>query len=489
MGVGWLCGVLIGSLWVAPETALTTAWIGSAAVYALSWMQKIPIKRARFLRLAALAILAGAFGVWRANDALLEDRAHRAQWGQLYGETRTMHGTVRDAEVRDAFLRLTLGNLTLEKGEALPGFLRTTVPKTPDLGEGARVELRGKVHAPEDIGQPVRSDLSRVFQRRQVFGTMRFPEVHTEAVAKPSALTRLRFTLRERLLQELPEPTAGLYSALLLSFDRDLPTSLRDAAADAGILHLVAISGSHIAAIAVVVFFGLIVVGLSRNAAMVATLAFTGAFLALVGFPESGVRSGIMAGLVFLAILLGRHAVGIRALLITAVVMTIVDPRILLGDIGFQLSALAVWGLLTLFPLLQHLFRNTPDPFRIRSLLLLTIAAELATLPVVIYTFGRIPLFGPIANLFAGVLFPFLLTFGALVLATSFLLPAATALVVPLATVTGNLFLQIAERTVAIPRHVIHVPPVALSIFLISLLLLIISVHALRWRFNISVTL
>ncbi len=489
MGVGWLLGVLVGSVWIAPDVALTIGWIGSAAAFAVSWSQKIQAERARFLRLTALAVLAGIFGVWRANDALLEDGSRRVQWETMYGETATVHGVVRDAEIRDAFLRLAVGNLVTEGGGALPGFLRTTVPKVPDLTEGTHVQLRGNIQAPEDIGQPTRTDLSRVFQRRQVFATMRFPEIEVESVAAPSALTRLRFALRERLLRELPEPVAGLYSALLLSFDRDLPTSLRDAAADAGVLHLVAISGSHIAAIAAVVFFALITIGLSRNAAMITTLVFTVVFLALVGFPESGVRSGIMAALIFLALLVGRNAVGIRALLITAVIMTAVDPRILIGDIGFQLSALAVWGLLTLFPLLQHAFRDLPDPFRLRSLLLLTVAAELATLPVVIYTFGRIPLFGPVANLFAGVLFPFLLASGAAVLAASFLLPSATALIVPFAAVVGNLFLRITEWTTAVPGHVLLVPPISLLAFLGSIVMLITAVHVLHVRHGIRVTI
>ncbi|TSC63952.1 MAG: hypothetical protein G01um1014106_328, partial [Parcubacteria group bacterium Gr01-1014_106] len=85
MGVGWLLGVLVGSVWIAPDVALTIGWIGSAAAFAVSWSQKIQAERARFLRLTALAVLAGIFGVWRANDALLEDGSRRVQWETMYG--------------------------------------------------------------------------------------------------------------------------------------------------------------------------------------------------------------------------------------------------------------------------------------------------------------------------------------------------------------------------------------------------------------------
>lgn len=482
MGVGWLTGVLVGSLWVAPTSVLTYGWVGVAIAYVLASSRGLFSEhQSRLIRLATLAVLAGMFGLWRANDALLADQEQRAQWEPFYGKSVVVQGVVEDAEIRGVLTRLTIGQLQ-QKEESLPGFLRTAVPRAPELGEGTLVRLRAKVDPPEKTRRPARGDLARVFRRQQVFATMRFPDLRIESAAQPSALTRVRLSLRDSFLRHLPEPAAGLYSALLLSFDQDLPVALRDAAANAGILHLVAISGSHIAAIAAVVFFLAVTVGLSRTAAAVATLAFTAVFLALVGFPESGVRSGIMAGLVLLAILLGRQAAGLRALLLAIVVMTVIDPRVLLGDIGLQLSALAVWGLLTVFPLLQRTFRWIPDPLRLRSLMLLTIAAELATLPVVIYAFGRIPVFGPFTNIVAGALFPFLLALGALVLIASLLAPWALAVIAPVATMLGNIFLNIAERTTAIPGHLITVPPVSLTFFLTSLVSLLVVVHLLQRR-------
>ncbi|TSC71829.1 MAG: competence protein ComEC [Parcubacteria group bacterium Gr01-1014_38] len=490
MGVGWLAGILVGSLTVVPVVLLTASGISAALAYAVSWSRALFSERgAQVVRLSALTVLAGMFGIWRANGALLFDQGQQEQWDPFYGRPAVVRGVVRDAEIRGVLVRLTIGQLSL-KDRAVLGMLRTTVPRSPGIGENAVIRLRGKLERPEDLprllsartGQPVRGDLERVFRRQQVFATMRFPDVRIETAARPSVLTRVRFSLRDLLLQQLPDPAAGLYSALLLSFDRDLPSSLREAAAATGILHLVAISGSHIAAIAAVAFFIAVTAGLSRTTAAMTTLAFTAVFLALVGFPESGVRSGIMAGLVLFATLLGRHAAGLRALLLAIVVMAAIDPRVLLGDVGLQLSALAVWGLLTIFPFLQQVFRQIPDPLRLRSLILLTIAAELATLPVVVYTFGRIPLFGPLTNLAAGVLFPFLLALGALVLLTSVVAPAMTALVAPLATLLGNAFLGIAERVSAIPGHLITVPPVSLTFFLTSLVSLLVVGHLLQRR-------
>lgn len=484
LSVGWLVGVLIGSLAVAPSSLLTAGWVGSAVAYSASWSTWCLAERVgMFMRLAALAVLAGLFGVWWANGALLTDEAQRAAWEALYGKPQVLYGVVAEAQPRGAFVRLTIGALSAG-GQRLPGMLRTTVARSAGLAEGARVVVRGNVIRPEESrpsGAPVRGDLERVFSRAHVFAAMRFPTVVVEERGAPSTLTRVRSRLRDVLLRALPEPAAGLYSAFLLSFDQDLDRDLRDKAAATGILHLVAISGSHIVVITGVCFLAAAGLGLSRVPASVATLAATAMFLALIGFPESGVRSGIMAGLVLLAYLFGRPASGLRALLLASALMTIENPRILLGDVGFQLSALAVWGLLVLFPLLRNVLGLKSDPFRLSSLLLLTIAAEIATAPVVAYAFGRLPLLGPFTNVLAGVLFLPILAFGALMLGFGFLAPLFARLASPLAVALANAFLGVAEVGSRIPGHVLNIPPMSLPWLLFLVIGTIGGAHGAAW--------
>lgn len=486
LSVGWLIGVLIGSTVSVPREFLLPSLAGPVAVYAVMW-------NTWKVRLASLAALAALFGIWRANGALHLDRGERAAWESLYGEPQVLHGVVAEAQARGPFTRLTIGSLQsdgktphqseLGAGQALPGFVRATAPGSPGLTERARVTVRGKILKPEELrppGVPPRGDLERVFARAQVFAAMRFPVVSVEEAGRPSALTRTRHRLRGVFLRMLPEPAAGLYSAFLLSFDYDLPRSLREQAAATGLLHLVAISGSHIVAIAAFVFAVATLLGLTRRTATVLTLGLTVVFLALVGFPESGVRSGIMAGFVGSAYLLGRQAAGLRALVFAAAAMTAVNPRILLGDVGFQLSALAVWGLLVLFPLLKFFAHRVPDPFHLTSLFLLTVAAEVATLPVQAYAFGRVPLVGPLTNLFAGALFPAILASGALLLALGLAAPALAALLAPLAALLGNAFLGIAEVGSRFPFHALSFPSFPLATFLGGVASLLLAAELAR---------
>lgn len=469
--IGWLVGVLIGSLTSVPAQVQVVVALATAVLFAASGGEW----RARLL---ALALLAGVFGFWRTGLGLDADRRARTAWESVIGTPRVLEGTVVAADPRGTFVRLTVG-----KVNRLPGSLRTTVTAAPGLAEGARVRLRGRVIRPEELrppGTPMRTDPELVFARHHVFAAMRFPEVRLVSPGVPSHLTRVRLALRERLLRALPEPAAGFYSAFLLSFDADLPRDLRDAAAAAGILHLVAISGSHIAAIATAIFGTSTFLGLRRSAATILMLAATAVFLALTGFPESGVRSGIMVALVYAAYLLGRPAAGPRALLLAVALMTLHNPRILLGDVGFQLSALAVWGLVTIYPWLRDRTAHVPNPFKLRQLFLLTVAAEIATLPVVVYAFGRVPILGPLTNLGAGYLFALLLILGAVVLTTSILWLPLAVLLAPLASATSNVFLGLATLAVRVPHHVISVPPISTSAFVLLTVALIIGTEV--WR-------
>lgn len=482
---GWLVGVLIGSLTLVPPLVAR----GASVVVLLGYVVwEVGLRRAsgkpRRARLFVWALLAGLVGLSRANGALLADAATRSVWGPLYGRPAEIRGIVREVSPRGTTDQLTVGQLEV-LGRSLPGLLRVTTWRDAELHEGARVRLRGRVRRPEDLtsrGVVSRGDLERVFARRGIVAALQFPRLVVDARGHPSHLARVRWRMRATILRNLPEPAAGLYSALLLSFDHDLSYVVRERVAATGLLHLLAISGSHLAVIATIAVFGLGALGVPRLAATSGTLILVGAFVALVGFPESGVRSAIMTGCVLGALLLGREAGGLRALLLAVTVMTAVNPRILLGDVGFELSALAVWGLLVIAPALDVRLRALPNPVGIRSLFVLTLAAELATLPVVMYAFGRIPLVGPFTNLLAGYLFPALLVTGSALVGVGLLAPALVTWVSPLAAALASTFLGLADVASRLPWHAVTLPPISLGAYIGSVVLLLVAGHSVPRR-------
>lgn len=242
----------------------------------------------------------------------------------------------------------------------------------------------------------------------------------------------IRQKLQKGINNSLLPPHSSLYSAMLLANKSELTLEAKDNLAKTGLSHIVAISGMHIAVITLILFFSLLGIGLWRHKASYLALSILAFYIIMIGAPASAVRAGIMAAIVILAERVGRPNSAWRALLFAAILMVAFNPYILRYDIGFQLSFLAVVGILLLkkpienwlwkIPRVFVPFHITKDRkvarnisenkiFGVRSLIALTLSAQIFTFPVILYNFGSISFVAPITNIFVLPILP--LTLGA----------------------------------------------------------------------------
>lgn len=449
---GWIIGVGVGSAF-SPLSAGILGALGTAGL--LSAMSS-----ARPVRVAGLTFLALFVGAARADLAVRRDVENFRTWRDIAGPVVTMTGRVVSQEMRNTLSVIRVGDVRRAESPsvALPGLLQVRVRGGSAVREGARVRLFGRVANPERSSSQGSFDPERYFSRHGVFAVMERPKLRVIEEGRAPALTTLREHFRATIRAAVPEPAASVYTALLLSHDEDLSPVLRDAFAASGLAHLIAISGSHIALLAAATFLVLTSLGLSRTTAVGGTLLLSSVFLLLVGLPASGVRALLMAGIMFWSYAAGRRFQGLRALLVAIVLMTLLNPRLLLGDLGFQLSALAMWGLFVLYPLLALPFRARRDFFGVRTVVLLTLAAELATAPLIAYAFGRVSVIGVVTNIIAVPMFPVLLGSAAL-MATIGTLPYVQPLLSPLASGAASLFVWLGDTAAHVPGATVHTPP------------------------------
>lgn len=214
-----------------------------------------------------------------------------------------------------------------------------------------------------------------------------------------AALEQIRRGAAAAIAAGLPEPQAGLASAMSIGL-RDLVT--RDISNDfriAGLSHVVAISGWHIAMLGAVVS-GLLG-RLSRRNRSALVFASICAYTILAGASPSVLRAAVMASVVLLARESGRRGAAAPALALTVAGMLALDPATI-TDAGFQLSAVATAGLLLWAGplhawLASRLHKRTPG--WLLEALGVSLAAQAATLPLVLYQFGSLSLVAPLANL------------------------------------------------------------------------------------------
>jgi competence protein ComEC len=289
----------------------------------------------------------------------------------------------------------------------------------PDLEAGDRVRLSGALRPLPHRRNPADFDYGAWLERRGVRST--FSGYDSTAVAliarEPGPLDRFanaaRRHVRRTLALHVPaEEARAVLAALLLADRTGIDPATREAFAATGLMHLLAISGLHVLLVGMALY-RLLKSVLHRlrwpwrrvegfRAAV--TLALLGAYILATGAPASAVRALVMAAVLIVGVALERSANTLNALGLAALVLLLARPTFLF-DAGFQLSFAAVGAIVVFMPLFE---RWTPLRWRARQpwkwttqMVLVSLAATLGTMPVLLWHFGRLPLAGLVLNLAA----------------------------------------------------------------------------------------
>ena len=218
--------------------------------------------------------------------------------------------------------------------------------------------------------------------------------------ANPGFLTRARTRAAHAIDQTFGDD-APLARALLIADQREIPTEMRDRYAAAGIIHMLSISGLHVAVIAAAVELLFQVARLSRRASLLGAFAITAAYVAVIGAPPPAVRSATMLGVTIVS-QLGQRPTSVWASWAIGGLVPLVDPRIAL-DVGYQLSVLGMCALVVAGRLWKRYFAEKIGGLRgkIARDLITSVVACAITAPLVAWVFGRLSLIAPLTNLVA----------------------------------------------------------------------------------------
>lgn len=228
---------------------------------------------------------------------------------------------------------------------------------------------------------------------------------------KGSLLVMKRFLL-DRLAAILSEPHATFIAGLLFGGSDGLVKELQQDFSKTGVTHIVAASGYNVA-----IFSQLLLLWLSRSIfgkrrALVTVSFFIVGYVVIAGAGASIVRAGCMGLIAVLGKWTGRSPRISNILIFTMAVMLFQNPRLLLDDVGFQLSFVATIALVVVTPRLEGYFNFLPDAAGIRESVISSIAAILLSTPLLIWQFGSISLIAPFTNLFVLPFLPYLMLLG-----------------------------------------------------------------------------
>lgn len=222
-------------------------------------------------------------------------------------------------------------------------------------------------------------------------------DVGFEYLKRRIIITRGYFIKRLNLL--FPSPENGLFEGIILGEKENIPENFRRELENSGTIHLVVASGQNVALLTGFVF-AILLLKLKRKDAVIVAIPFILFYCLLSGGQAPIVRATIMCLFSLLANLLGRQANQGWGLFISAVLMLLVSPLILF-DIAFQLSFAATAGIIFLYPLLTKWFERyiKRHQWLLLTPLIVSLSAQITTLPLLVYYFGTFSLSSLPANI------------------------------------------------------------------------------------------
>jgi len=189
--------------------------------------------------------------------------------------------------------------------------------------------------------------------------------------------------------------------------DRSLmPEELEKSFQRSGVTHVLAISGQHVVILAAVIYFALRLFAIPPTIRAGVTMGLIWLYILIAGAPPSAIRAGVVATFVLAAPLLGRQVSALHFMTTMLALVLAYNPQLIYST-GFQLSVAAVFGILLLTKPLKSLVERTllrpfaRPPEHVSNLISVSLAAQIATSPIVAATFEQVSVVGVLTNLIA----------------------------------------------------------------------------------------
>ncbi len=368
----------------------------------------------RVLRIpVCLLIVMFLGGVARGEAARPVFQADDLAFYNNRGEITILAMASQPVENHDKSTLLTVTSRLMKVGDSpavVTGDAIVLLPAGSRYEYGDLLEISGIPETP-----PEREDFSyrQYLENRGVYTYLAYPRI---SVVKQNAgnpvlavIYHIRDDVAITVKQIMQQPEASFLSGILVGRDEDIPDNLKNAFQDTGTSHLVAISGFNITIVAGLI---LALAGrlLPKRWSVWAAIVILAIYTVMAGASPSVVRAAIMGALAMVGKSIGRNRTAVNSLGLAAMVMVMFNPLIL-RDIGFQLSVAATAGILLIGAPLNDWFvaRKTSDdkPAEFNTFwrtagdsVVITLAAQLTTLPFLLYHFHRYPLIGLLVNPF-----------------------------------------------------------------------------------------
>lgn len=456
IALGWTAGILLAANSTNRPTLIWLGLVilGGAALW-LAWPD-VPWRR------GTLALLAFTLGGLRFSFVpVTSDIADYNNLGGL-----TIEGVVAaEPDTRDDRIQFQLAAETITRGgQTVPtdGLVLVQAPRVTAVRYGDRVTATGLLSLPAEFDTFSYADY---LGRSGVFSIMRNAAVETVSGGHGNPITMALLDLKTQaaglIARSLPEPGAGLLTGILLGDESGIAPEVADSFSKVGASHIIAISGFNMAVVSGVLLGMLERFRASRRWSAIIAVSVLVAYTLFVGANAAVVRAAIMSSMLVIGSLLRRKTYVPASLAFVAILMSLQNPTVL-WDISFQLSFFATLGLALFVDPISRWFNRLLARLLGRGAatrvgdflaepLVVTLAAQVTTVPLIVLYFGRLSLVSLVVNLLVIPAQSYLFIMGLLATIIAFLVP-------PLAQILYWMTLVLLAWTIGIVRLFAQMP-------------------------------
>ncbi|MDQ5922635.1 MAG: hypothetical protein QG644_343 [Patescibacteria group bacterium] len=390
---GFILGVLVSSfVYINLYTNIFIATLSGVAILLFYFIYKL-----KWGVIFAVIFLTLSLGIFRFNLALDEESLI---FDNRIGDYLSINGIVIDSpSVGDKNQKL---NISVEEGG-----LSTEILITTNLNEeykyGDELYIRGSIEKPENFltEQGKVFDYVNYLRKDGIHYVIRFPEIEVLSSGNGNPIKRGLFSIKDKFLEKLDRSIASpenlLMGGLILGEKSQFDEKTREDFIRTGTIHIVALSGYNVTIVAwwFMKVFSFLPFTLSIGAGILAIILF----VIMSGGASTALRAGIMAVLILLARKISRTYDVSRALIVTAVIMLLFNPFILVFDVSFQLSFIATIAVIYLTPKVEKYFKWVTPRFGLRDIVSVTFSAYIFVLPFILYKMGNLSIVALPANI------------------------------------------------------------------------------------------
>lgn len=420
----FIVGVFFESVFSIPQIFIWVFLLISVFIFLLTLFY---YKNFLFISFLILFLLLGVLRVQISESNIKNDKL-----SQLNDTNKNviLFAVVQDEPIKKDTVqnsKIKVNKIIVDKKESIvSSYVQLTTPRYPEFNYLDNLQIEGKLKTPFETDD---FSYKNYLQKDGIYSVISFPKIE-----KLKAITNLSFGekayslvlfLKQKLRLSIREnylpPESLILEGTILGDNSALNADLKSKLNITGLRHIIAVSGTHIVILGLIVMSFLLFLGLYRNQAFYFTVFFIWIYIVLTGMSASGIRAGIMGSIFLFAQKIGRQSHIERIIVQAAAIILLFNPLLLLYDVGFELSFLAVLGLIYLeepireflkllitksqsiiFPsrINKQVFTEQNNKFdNVLIMVSATLSAQVFTLPIMLYNFGNISLVSPITNI------------------------------------------------------------------------------------------